>query len=333
MKKSFAFPPALLMLLGGACFVIIIAGLKEVASTLNIVLLALLLAQSLAPLPNWLQQKKCSTVISVLITIVLVVGGGLAVLALLASSVSGLLAKFPFYKQQFLQMTHAAVAFLQGKGFDLAHIATVEGIEPVKIMQFAGSLLGLFAGALGNGILLLILGVIFLLELAHNDRKLAGGEYAADSLVARIAEINADSRTFVGITALMGLLQAVAKVIALYVIGVDFAATWGVFFFFCNFIPMVGFVFAVIPPVFVALLDLGWQSAAAVAVSWWIINFVGDNIVKPKFMKDSLDISFLMIILGVLFWSWVLGPAGAILAIPLTLTLRRIGRLYLKNSD
>ncbi|HSW61914.1 MAG TPA: AI-2E family transporter [Dissulfurispiraceae bacterium] len=333
MNKSVAFSPMLSLLVGGACFVIIIAGMKEVASTLNIVLLALLLAQSLAPLPNWLQQKKCSTAISVLITILLVVGGGLAVLALLASSVSGLLAKFPAYKQQFLQMTHATAAFLQGKGVDLTHIGTVEGVEPVKIMQFAGSLLGLLAGALGNGILLLILGVIFLLELAHNDRKLASGEYTADSLVARVSEINAESRKFVVITALMGLLQAVAKVIALYVIGVDFAATWGVLFFFCNFIPMVGFLFAVIPPVFVALLELGWQSAAAVAASWWIINFIGDNIVKPKFMKDSLDISFLIIVLGVLFWSWVLGPVGAILAIPLTLTLRRIGKLYLKNSD
>jgi predicted PurR-regulated permease PerM len=86
----------------------------------------------------------------------------------------------------------------------------------------------------------------------------------------------------------------------------------------------VGFFIALVPPALLALLESGWQSALIVIVGWWIVNLIGDNVIKPRFFVKGLDISFTNIVFSVVFWSFVLGPAGAILAVPIALSLRRV---------
>jgi len=131
-------------------------------------------------------------------------------------------------------------------------------------------------------------------------------------------------KRYVAIVGGTGLIQAIAMVILLQILGVDFAVTWGVLFFLLNFIPAVGFLLALIPPAIVGLLQSGWVTALLVAVGYWAINFVGDNILKPKFLKKGLDVSILVILLSLLFWNWVLGAVGAILAVPLTLAIKNL---------
>ncbi len=119
-------------------------------------------------------------------------------------------------------------------------------------------------------------------------------------------------------------MQAIANVLLLTILGVDFPITWGVLFFFLNFIPTLGFLLALIPPVIVAFIESGWKIALVVIIGYWVFNFVGDNIIKPRFMKRGLNISFLMIILSLIFWGWVLGSAGVVLAVPLTLAIKNL---------
>jgi len=73
--------------------------------------------------------------------------------------------------------------------------------------------------------------------------------------------------------------------------------------------------------------ESGWQSAVIVIVGWWFVNLIGDNVIKPRFFVKGLDISFTNIVFSVVFWSFVLGPAGAILALPIALSLRRLATL------
>ena len=55
-----------------------------------------------------------------------------------------------------------------------------------------------------------------------------------------------------------------------------------------------------------------------------MVNFAGDNVIKPKIMGGGLGLSPLLIVVSLLVWGVVLGPMGALLAIPLTLTLKQI---------
>lgn len=82
-----------------------------------------------------------------------------------------------------------------------------------------------------------------------------------------------------------------------------------------------GFVVAILPPVVVTLLEHGTGRGAALLVILFAVNLIADNVVKPKVMGEGLGISPLVIVLGFMFWAYVLGPMGAILAIPLTIAL------------
>jgi predicted PurR-regulated permease PerM len=127
-----------------------------------------------------------------------------------------------------------------------------------------------------------------------------------------------------GINAAVGFVQAALNTIALLILGVDFAATWGVLFFFFNFIPVVGFLLGIVPPFLMALLDGGLQQAVGVLISWWVLNVLFDNVIRPKFLKKGFDVSILTIMLSLIFWSFVLGPLGAILGVPLTQSIKKL---------
>jgi AI-2 transport protein TqsA len=105
--------------------------------------------------------------------------------------------------------------------------------------------------------------------------------------------------------------------------GVDTPFVWSFLYFFLDFIPTLGFVIALVPPTFVTLLMYGWKRALVVAAGLILTNLIVDNVITPIFMKHAVDVSFLDITLSLVLWAFLLGLTGAILAIPLTLALRK----------
>jgi predicted PurR-regulated permease PerM len=55
-----------------------------------------------------------------------------------------------------------------------------------------------------------------------------------------------------------------------------------------------------------------------------VLNFIIDNVIKPRFMQSGLDVSPLIGLLSLVVWSFLLGPTGALLALPLTIALKRL---------
>jgi AI-2 transport protein TqsA len=105
--------------------------------------------------------------------------------------------------------------------------------------------------------------------------------------------------------------------------GVDTPVVWSFLYFFLNFIPTLGYVIALVPPTFVTLLMYGWKRALVVACGLILTNLIVDNVVTPIFMNHAVDVSLLEITLSLVGWALLLGLTGAILAIPLTLSLKK----------
>jgi predicted PurR-regulated permease PerM len=176
--------------------------------------------------------------------------------------------------------------------------------------------------------------VVLLIEFETISEKVNKKAYVEGSFLYRIADLNNLSSKFIGIQALVGLMQGVLSTLILVIMGVDFALLWGILFFFLNFVPAVGFLFAVIMPTTVALIELGTTKAIIVLASWYALNIFFDNVIRPRMLKQSFDVSFITILLILIFWTYVLGPAGAILAIPLSLSLKMIYDSYVgKKSE
>ena len=99
---------------------------------------------------------------------------------------------------------------------------------------------------------------------------------------------------------------------------------WGLLAFITNYIPNVGFIIGVIPPALLALLEGGPQLMIIVIVAYSVINFIIQSVIQPKVMSDAVNLSLTLTFLSLVFWAFVIGPIGAVLAIPMTLLTKAL---------
>jgi predicted PurR-regulated permease PerM len=122
--------------------------------------------------------------------------------------------------------------------------------------------------------------------------------------------------------ALLGLGVSVGDLVLYLIVGINSALLWAILSFVCTFIPYLGWWIAIIPPSLVALLQFGPSTALVTFLGYWAINGIFENFIKPHALGDRLNVSPTVTILAVLYWGWVLGPVGPLLAMPLTVMVK-----------
>ncbi len=303
-------------LIGTAAFVIIAAGIRTAAPVLNSILLAVLLAVAVLPTFDGLRRRGVSKGLAVALTTLLLVVVVLALIGFLGVAGTRLVQTLPRYQDK-------AEALQQG----LKHWMITRGIEPERVLSLdlvnPGRLLGLAAGflsqvgkVLGQTLLLVLIVAFILVERGSRDKIFEPG--------GKVAGVAREVRQYLLITAATGLGFSVLAYILLRAVGTDLALVWAVLAFVMNFVPNIGIILSVVPPVALTLLGLGWQRALVVLAGYLVLNFVVDNLIKPRFMQSGLDVPPLLGLLSLLVWSYLLGAPGALLAIPLTIALRRV---------
>ena len=99
---------------------------------------------------------------------------------------------------------------------------------------------------------------------------------------------------------------------------------WGFFSFITNFIPNIGFVIGIIPPALLALLDSGWQTMVLVLVVYSVLNVRSRRSSSRAIVGNTVGLSAEMTFMSLVVWTFLLGPLGALLAVPMTLLLRAV---------
>jgi predicted PurR-regulated permease PerM len=327
MNNETRLSPVLQLLLAGACIVIIAAGMRATANLLNLFFIAWLLALSISPLQYWMMGKHLPPGLAVLITILIVIVGGGVLVSLLAASLRDLIGDLPRYQASLSYLQEGLKSSLAARGIDPSKVIPDEIVSPRNAIALAASFLGALLQVLRSAFILLFIVIVFLVEYASMRHRQSLGEEAA-SVLSQFQDIADDVKKYVAITGGTGLVTAAGNLILFLSLGVQYALTWAVLSFFLNFIPGIGDLLSLIGPATVVLLDQGWQRALLVAFGVWIINFVMDKVIKPRYMKRGLDISLIAIIFSLLFWAWILGPPGMFLAVPLTLAVKRVFTRY-----
>lgn len=318
MKKSTQY------IVGGASAIIILAGLKLGADLINPILIALLLAICIAPLPEWLNKKGLNQNVSLTLSFILILASGILIVILVTYSLAGLSESLPVYEQKLTEIYNNLVAFALSHNIDISKVISGVNISPEKIIGFGESLLGGVSGVLSSSIVIIMLIMFFVLEMVGYAEGTRTGQRDKVSRHDWWISLGIDLRKYISINALNGVILAGMNFIFLLIMGIDFAFLWAFFSFFMNFVPNIGFVFSVIPPALIALITLGPMQALIVLVGFFVANFIVENVIGPMFMKQSLNISLLNSFLSLLVWSWVLGAPGAILGIPLTIVIMKI---------
>lgn len=311
------------ILISGASIVIIIAGMKAASSILGFVLFAVLLSTCISPLVTLIARKGVPRNLALTITILFVILGGFFLATVLGSSISRLVQTLPGYESRLADLKDAIMSVFARFDINISELFSREEFDPQRIIRISTAILGVVLNTISTSLFLFILVALMLVEVVGFEARIQEDIRLGTTLRARLFEVRKEIRRFVSITALTGLVTAIANVILLVILGVDFPVLWGVLSFLLSFIPAIGGILSFIPPALLAFLEFGWTKSIIVIVGFFIINNLVDNVLKPKLMKQGLDISILLIFLSLMFWSWVLGPIGAILAIPLTLFVKR----------
>jgi predicted PurR-regulated permease PerM len=195
-------------------------------------------------------------------------------------------------------------------------------IDPAQLLSIARSLLSAVAPAV-TGLLMAVLIVTYLLLDADRLRARLLAATSADT-IGRYDALATELVLYVKVRAVLGGAAAIADTVLLLVLGVPYAVLWGVVSFLFSFVPNIGFVIALIPPTLLAFFDGGIGPAVAVVVGYVAINLAFDYVLQPRVLSISLDLSPVVTIVSILAWTVIIGPMGALLAVPLTIAMRAV---------
>jgi len=306
------------VLLGAACTVIILWGIKAASELLGPLLLGLLLAYAILPFPQWLMKRfKASKLVAIGVTAVSVICLGTYLLVALDLATVRISEKLPVYEVRVASLYQQITVATSAHGIVAPSLSVESVFTPERLREISRIVLPAAGVIISHGMLVFLLAFLFVIEMLGES----GGQLSP--LAQSLSRYSSDVRSYVTVTARSAGINAVINLVFLILMGVDTPVVWSVLYFFLDFIPTLGFVIALVPPTFVTLLMYGWKRALLVACGLILTNLIVDNVVTPIFMKHAVDVSFLEITLSLVGWAFLLGLTGAILAIPLTLGLRK----------
>ncbi|MDJ0395133.1 AI-2E family transporter [Rhodococcus sp. G-MC3] len=322
---TWSLPRGVIVLLGSAGLVITIAGARAFANVLGPVLLALMLTVAVHPLPNWLRRKGVPNAVAV-VAAVLAVWAVLGVLVVsLVVSVAQLSSLLPTYADRLDELVANVESTLAARGISTDDIdAMLSGIDPNTVFALVESIVTGTLGIFSSLLFVLIVALFMAVDGMSYTSRMKILDRVRPDIAMAFSSFAGGTRRYLVISTVFGLIVAVLDGLALWALDVPLPVLWALLAFITNYIPNIGFVLGVIPPALLALLQGGPVLMLAVILVYSVLNVVIQSIIQPKFVGDAVGLSVTLTFLSLVFWAWVLGPLGAILAIPVTLLAKAL---------
>ena len=330
-------------LLNGACLVIVVAGLREASGLLLPFVTALFLSILSMPVLSKIRNKtKIPDALAVLITLALigVIFSSLILLGIRA--VSDFQAYLPTYRSSISNLYNVWINGLSLR-FDLPiqEYLTVEVFDPGVAVDFFGKTAASVVGFLTNTFLVLLILGFILAEatifppkfeaIAKLRSTLRGGATVhSKNQTSRFTKIAEEVQGYLAIKTLISLATGLLVGLMAYVLKLDFPVLLGLIGFTMNYIPTVGSILAAIPAILLSLVQFGTlPHFGAVVLTYFVVNMLLGNLLEPNLLGRRLGLSTLVVVLSLLFWAWIWGPVGALLAVPLTMVVK----IMLENTE
>jgi len=297
-------------LVGVAAIFVILFGIRGTASIINPILLAVVITITVLPIPGRLTKRGLPGWLALVLTILAVVLLLGLVIFTVFFSVTKLSTELPAY------MAEAAATTTEATGSETADTATQITIQMGPIAQ--GVIASVLDLLIQFGWALAIFFFMISAAMALPGAVRMGLDPRA-SIISRISSLTEDIRHYLTILTGVNFLVGLGDTVFLLILGVDYALLWGLLAWFMGYIPSIGFMIALIPPVLMAYAQYGLETALIVLVGYILINGGVQNFIQPKIMGRGLKISPVVVFVGLFVWGYLLGGIGALLAVPLTL--------------
>jgi AI-2 transport protein TqsA len=302
--------------------------LKEFALVLQQLLVAVFLAYLIVPVHNWLVRRGVSPPLGYAVIAIAILLAAYALGQIIYRSVEHLTANLPVYRDNLNRTIQNLIQ--QTPGVDRRQLERfIKGESDFfdTGMKTLASVAGTFFSFLSQMIVILVYLAFLLAEESGFSRRIRAAfkPDSASYILAIIERINFAIGRYVALKTLINLAVGVLTTVALSLFRVDYALLWGILAFLFNYIPYLGSVIAIIPPVLLSLVQfesLGWS--AVVLTTLLVIHNGIAYFVEPRLTGDRLDLSPIVILLALAFWASIWGTVGMVLAIPLTVVIKTI---------
>jgi predicted PurR-regulated permease PerM len=198
-------------------------------------------------------------------------------------------------------------------------------LTEIDFMQYAQEGINSITSIFGNVFLIIIYIMFLLLEERFFRDKIKAMYTTSEkfsAVNAIIKKINKSMGKYLSMKTLVSLMTGVLSFIALKIIGVDFAVFWAFLIFLLNFIPTVGSIIASIFPAVMALLQFADFTYFFIVLGVvGAIQVVIGNIIEPKLVGNSLNVSPIVVILSLAYWGTLWNVVGMMLCVPITVML------------
>ena len=306
--------------------VLLTLGMKAISEILIPVFFALFAFLIFSPLVRWLMKKRVPGSVSVFLVILFFIFVFVGTAILFVNSLIELSDQIPDYETRFQSILDSISAYLPVVGFSVEEVLQ-------SLAAFAFNVSGdIISGALsaGSTIVLIVVTTTFLLLDAASVPERVQREVEDEQIsLSKFTELSSKVINYMLLRTETNLLGGIGTAILLLIGGIDFALLWGFLTFLFGYIPYLGFYMAAIPPMLLGLFKYGPIGAVAVLAGISLVNMLVENVLFPSLAGKGLKLSPTIVFLSLFYWSFILGAAGALIAVPLTIVVK----IVLESSE
>jgi len=337
-----------------ASIAVVVAALYLAKGVLVPMALAVLLSFLLSPVCDWLERHRLGRIPAVVATafVGFTVLGGAAWMAVV--QVSDLAPRMPEYETNLkakLQSANAQVSATLGRVTRTAQ-GMSENLSPVELaqapqgtkewpysvriisspaspLQVFGSMFGTVLQVLGSIGVVIVLVVFFLIRRDDlRDRFILLVGQGQMTLTTQMLE-DAGTRVsrYLATEFLLNVIFGTAVGSGLYLIGVPNPILWGILAATLRFIPYIGPWLAAAMPIGLSMAISGdWVAPSLTVGLFVVLELFANNVLEPWLYGKNTGVSAVAVLLAAVFWTWLWGVAGLLLATPLTVCLLVVGK-------
>lgn len=265
-----------------------------------------------AKLPNWLRMLLALAIVALLMKILI---------DIITNNVNEVIAASSRYQENLTNIFNALDHRFHIKG--LTNIDRF--IKDLSVQSILVNIYAVFTTITGSAVLILLYLVFLFVEQHFFEQKLDAlfPHRTHRQLVNNIfTHIVKDTQTYLGLKTMLSLFTAFGSWIVMKYVNLDFAEFWALLIFFLSFIPNIGAIIATAFPMLLALIQFqSWVPFLVITIGIVTIQFIIGNLVEPRFLGKSLNLSPLIILIALAFWGAIWGILGMFLSVPITVMM------------
>ena len=321
---------ALMLLAAGA----LLTMMWVAKSILIVVLVSVLIAFMLAPIVELCLRLRMPRSAGAMVAVLVLCGVLYGVFHVSFNQANEFISEFPKYSGNIRGVLNQVIARAERVRQTTRTVLPQENVDKntVTVRTSSNWVEDLTSGALGVTHVVLMTAfipflVFFMLSWQDHVRTstvLLFDPENRDTAFVTLGLIAQMIRGFIVGNAIIGAILAVCSSIAFWILGIPFAWLIGIISGFVSLLPYLGVVLAILPPLLVSMGALTTGKFAAIAVIVSLSHVIALNVLYPKIIGSRLQLNPLAVTLALLFWGWLWGAMGLLLAVPLTAAMKII---------